>query len=118
LFCGSDRGDHAAVVTAKMNDVDPQAWLADVLARIASRPKARRTVAMELASRHPERYSSRLSRKWPARGLRRMLTKSQHPIRRGQHAVKMRSRSLRRTLNFGSPAGLLAAFSAALRAAS
>jgi transposase len=44
LFAGSDRGgDRAAVmytliVTAKMNDVDPQAWLADVLARIADHP--------------------------------------------------------------------------------
>src|SRR2546423_2857102 len=41
LFCGSDRGGERAaimyslIVTAKMNDVDPQAWLADVLARIA-----------------------------------------------------------------------------------
>ncbi|HZC95704.1 MAG TPA: IS66 family transposase [Bradyrhizobium sp.] len=41
LFAGSERGaDRAAVmatliVTAKLNDVDPQAWLADVLARIA-----------------------------------------------------------------------------------
>jgi hypothetical protein len=41
LFCGSDRGGHRAaamyslIVTAKMNGVDPQAWLADVLARIA-----------------------------------------------------------------------------------
>ena len=26
------------IVTAKMNDVDPQAWLADVLARIAEHP--------------------------------------------------------------------------------
>src|SRR3954466_12988230 len=40
LFCGSDRGGgrgggiYSLVVTAKMNDVDPQAWLADVLARI------------------------------------------------------------------------------------
>jgi transposase len=47
LFCGSDRGgDRAAVmysliVTAKMNDVDPQAWLADVLARIAGHPVKR-----------------------------------------------------------------------------
>ena len=38
LFCGSDRGgDRAAVmysliVTAKINDIDPQAWLADVFA--------------------------------------------------------------------------------------
>ena len=41
LFAGSDRGgDRAAVMftlmqTAKLNGVDPQAWLADVLARIA-----------------------------------------------------------------------------------
>lgn len=26
------------IVTAKLNDVDPQAWLADVLARIADTP--------------------------------------------------------------------------------
>jgi transposase len=26
------------IVTAKLNDVDPQAWLADVLARIAEHP--------------------------------------------------------------------------------
>jgi transposase len=47
LFCGSDRGgDRAAlmysmIVTAKMNDVDPQAWLANVLARIAEHPAHR-----------------------------------------------------------------------------
>src|SRR5437660_7137658 len=44
LFAGSDRGGRRAaamysiIVTAKMNDVDPQAWLADVLARIAEHP--------------------------------------------------------------------------------
>lgn len=42
MFCGSDRGGQRAaalyslIVTAKMNGVDPQAWLADVLARIAA----------------------------------------------------------------------------------
>jgi hypothetical protein len=47
LFAGSDRGGHRAalmytlIVTAKMNDVDPQAWLADVLARIAEHPPQR-----------------------------------------------------------------------------
>jgi transposase len=47
LFCGSDRGGQRAaamyslIVTAKMNDVDPQAWLADVLARIATHPAHR-----------------------------------------------------------------------------
>ena len=41
LFAGSDRGGERAAVmltlihTAKLNGVDPQAWLADVLARIA-----------------------------------------------------------------------------------
>lgn len=47
LFCGSDRGgERAAIIyslieTAKLNDVDPQAWLADVLARIAEHPVSR-----------------------------------------------------------------------------
>ncbi|MGI4959522.1 MAG: IS66 family transposase [Janthinobacterium lividum] len=47
LFCGSDRGGQRAavmyslIVTAKLNDVDPQAWLADVLARIAGHPVQR-----------------------------------------------------------------------------
>ena len=47
LFAGSDRGGRRAaalyslIVTAKMNDVDPQAWLADVLARIAGHPVSR-----------------------------------------------------------------------------
>ncbi len=26
------------IITAKLNDIDPQAWFADVLARIANRP--------------------------------------------------------------------------------
>ena len=44
LFAGSDRGGQRAaamyslITTAKMNDVDPQAWLADVLSRIADHP--------------------------------------------------------------------------------
>jgi transposase len=44
LFAGSERGaDRAAVMatlimTAKLNDVDPQAWLANVLTRIAAHP--------------------------------------------------------------------------------
>jgi transposase len=44
LFAGSDRGGmraaamYSLIVTAKLNDIDPQAWLADVLARIAEHP--------------------------------------------------------------------------------
>ena len=47
LFAGSDRGGERAaamyslIVTAKLNDIDPQAWLADVLARIAGHPASR-----------------------------------------------------------------------------
>ena len=46
LFAGSDRGGERAaamyglIVTAKLNDVDPRAWLADVLRRIAGHPAA------------------------------------------------------------------------------
>ncbi len=29
---------YTLIVTAKMNNVDPQAWLADILARIAEHP--------------------------------------------------------------------------------
>ena len=44
LFAGSDRGGQRAaamyslITTAKLNGVDPQAWLADVLSRIADHP--------------------------------------------------------------------------------
>ena len=47
LFAGSERGgDRAAfmyslIITAKMNDIDPQAWLADVLARLANTTASR-----------------------------------------------------------------------------
>jgi len=47
LFAGSERGgDRAAfmytlIVTAKMNDIDPQAWMADVLARLPDMPVSR-----------------------------------------------------------------------------
>ena len=47
LFAGSDRGGQRAavmyslIVSAKMNDIDPQAWLAYVLATIAQHPVSR-----------------------------------------------------------------------------
>jgi transposase len=47
LFAGSERGaDRAAaittlIMTAKLNEVDPLAWLSDVLARIADTPQSR-----------------------------------------------------------------------------
>lgn len=48
-FCGSDSGGHRAAVfytlieTCRLNGVDPRAWLADVLARIADHPAHRIT---------------------------------------------------------------------------
>lgn len=47
LFAGSDRGGdraafmHTLIVSAKLNEVDPQAWLAHVLAHIADTPQNR-----------------------------------------------------------------------------
>ncbi|NDR55363.1 IS66 family transposase [Aliiruegeria sabulilitoris] len=47
LFAGSERGGERAafmyslIVTAKMNDVDPQAWLADILARLPATTASR-----------------------------------------------------------------------------
>jgi transposase len=49
LFAGSERGaERAALIytligTAKLNDLDPHAWLADVLARIADTPQTKLT---------------------------------------------------------------------------
>ena len=47
LFAGSQRGGERAafmvtlIVTAKLNDIDPQAWLADVLGRMPNMPMSR-----------------------------------------------------------------------------
>jgi hypothetical protein len=65
LFCGSDRGGDRAVVTyslivtAKMNDVDPQAWLADVLAHIAAYPVQRLDELLPWNWRHQKSTSIR-----------------------------------------------------------
>jgi transposase len=46
-FAGSDEGGRRAaafytlIATAKLNDVDPQGWLADVLARLPDHPAKR-----------------------------------------------------------------------------
>ena len=47
LFAGSDEGGRRAAImyslieTARLNDIDPEAWLADVIARIADHPAKR-----------------------------------------------------------------------------
>ena len=46
-FCGSDRGGQRAaamytlIATAKLNNIDPEAWIADVLRRINDYPASR-----------------------------------------------------------------------------
>jgi hypothetical protein len=46
IFSNDSGGERAAVIntliqSAKLNDVDPRAWLADVLARMADHPASR-----------------------------------------------------------------------------
>ena len=47
LFAGSDEGGHRAAIihtlieTARLNDVDPEAWLGDVISRIADHPNTK-----------------------------------------------------------------------------
>lgn len=47
LFAGSERGEQRAAAmytligTAKRNNIDPQAWLADVVARVSDMPVSR-----------------------------------------------------------------------------
>ena len=60
LFAGSERGaDRAAamttlIMTAKLNDVDPQAWLADVLGQIADIPQGRLAELLPWNWRRPD----------------------------------------------------------------
>ncbi len=62
LFAGSDRGGERAaamytlIATAKLNDIDPQAWLADVLRPHRRSPglPAPRAPALALEERHDQ----------------------------------------------------------------
>jgi transposase len=64
LFAGSDRGGQRAakmyslIVTARMNDIDPQAWLADVLARIAEHPAKKLAELLPWAWSQPQRQQA------------------------------------------------------------
>ena len=61
LFAGSERGADRGgghdrdrlIMTAKLNDADPQAWLADVLARIADMPHSRIAELLPWNRNHP-----------------------------------------------------------------
>ena len=68
LFAGSERGAVRAavmatlIVTAKLNDVDPQAWLADVLTRIADHPAQRLAELLPWTWRQPASGSVEIGR--------------------------------------------------------
>lgn len=63
LFAGSERGGDCAafmytlIITAEMNDIDPQVWLADVLKRLPDMPVARvsEQLPVELENRSTKR---------------------------------------------------------------
>lgn len=64
LFAGSERGAAWAaamstlITTAKLNDVDPLAWLADVLARIAGIPHSRLPELLPWEWRKPDQQAA------------------------------------------------------------
>ena len=64
LFAGSDRGGERAaaiytlIVTAKMNGLDPRAWLADVLRHIADQPASRREELLPWNCNHRARAAA------------------------------------------------------------
>ena len=76
---GSDEGGRRAaaiytlIATAKLSNVDPQAWLADVLARLPDHP-AKRIGARTASPPRPLERVLRGSLNRPTRGLHRMLT--------------------------------------------
>jgi hypothetical protein len=75
LFAGSERGAATMatlIATAKLNDIDPLVWLADVLARIAATPQTRLHELLPW-NWHAKRTCS----KQPDRGPHRTVTEEQ-----------------------------------------
>jgi transposase len=79
-FAGSDRGGERAaaiytlIETCKLNNMDPRAWLADILRRLPGYPApAGWPVSWPGTGKSPDHRPSRL--RAPTLGLRRMLTK-------------------------------------------
>ena len=60
LFAGSERGGQRAafmyslIGTAKLNGIDPQAWLADIIARISDLPVSRLPELLPWKWKQPE----------------------------------------------------------------
>ena len=88
---------YTLIVTAKLNAVDPQAWLADVLARIAGLPhtRVRELLTLELESRPAPRP-------WPHRPV---LTSRSVSEPAGCAGADLTSRSLHRMGTVGWTSG-------------
>ncbi len=104
LFAGSDRGGERAailygmIVTAKMNDIDPQAWLADVFARINDIPQKRLHERSGRPSERPNRQRPPGRQCTSANcettcGAHRMDTVDMNALRAFSFSQKLRSRS-------------------------
>ena len=100
-FAGSDEGGRRAaaiytlIATAKLNDVDPQAWLADVLARLPDHPaSASMTFCPGIGAcrTSPLRLPDRAVQPAHPRGLHRMDTRRVRPRRRWRSAARSRPR--------------------------
>lgn len=65
--CDADRAAFMAtlIMTAKLNDIAPQAWLADVLARIADTPAIRLEQLLPWNQRH-QPSTLKLPDLWPS----------------------------------------------------
>ena len=65
LFAGSERGGQRAafmyslIGTAKLNGIDPQAWLADIIARISDLPVSRLPELLPWKWKQPEDRSEK-----------------------------------------------------------
>ncbi len=83
-FAGSDRGGERAaaiytlIETAKLNGIDPQAWLADVLARLPDHP------AKQIDQLLPWHWTASADQ-------RRSLTATSAPLHRGPHRTRTNS---------------------------
>ncbi|WP_458309359.1 transposase domain-containing protein [Bradyrhizobium sp. 195] len=76
------------ITTCRLNDVDPKAWLADVLARIADLPASRsaRTAALGMEAPAPSRQARRSAG-------RLTFTQRHHRARRARAHVSIRRSS-------------------------
>jgi transposase len=85
LFAGSDRGGERAaavytlIASAKLNGIDPQAWLADVLRRIADHPASRLHELLPWYWKSPPRRLQRRKLQ-PATAFAGCLPKFNQPI--------------------------------------